>query len=83
MLAIRAQDVASTDDDDQELLFANSLSEPETAFFRSMQFEEILKAYYSLDYRERYIVAARLDFCPDCLTITERDGHGFDRRKEK
>lgn len=83
LLAIRAQDVASTDDDGQELLFANGLSEPETAFFRSMQFEEVLKAYYSLDYRERYIVAVRLDFCPDCLTVTERDSHGLDRRKEK
>ena len=83
MLAIRAQDVASTDDDGQELLFANGLSEPETAFFRSMQFEEILRAYYSLDYRERYIVASRLDFCPECLTVTERDSHGLDRRKEK
>ena len=83
MLAIRAQDVASTDDDGHELLFANSFCEPETAFFRNMQIEEILQAYYSLDYRERYIVAARLDFCPECLTITERDRHGLDRRKEK
>ena len=83
LLAIRAQDVASTDDDGQELLYANCLSEPETAFFRSVQFEEILKAYYSLDYRERYIVAARLDFCPECITVTERDSHGLDRRKEK
>ena len=83
MLAIRAQDVVSTDDDEQEHLYANSFSEPETAFFRNLQYDAVLEAYYALDYRERYIVAARLDFCPDCLNVTERDGYGLDRRKEK
>ena len=89
-LALRSQDTISIeslaeneDDGGSEKLYANSMSEPEFAFFAGRRSDMLFEAFGELEYRERDIVAARLDFCMECGQAIERDSNGLDRNKEK
>ena len=59
------------------------MSEPEFAFFAGRRSDMLFEAFGELEYRERDIVAARLDFCMECGQVLERDSNGLDRTKEK
>ena len=53
----------------------DSTSNPERLFFKQWQTDALFKAYESLDYRERTMVADHLGFCTECYGIYE---HGKD-----
>ena len=91
-LCLRAQNVVSMDDPDvydeaddeaRERLITGGYGDPEQAYFAELRADEVMSAYEQLDYRERDIVAARLDFCIKCYSVTQRDSSGLNRQGSK
>ena len=74
-LCLRAQNVVSSDspdfiDDEGETFRTDGYHDPERMYFAGLRADEVMRAYEQLDYRERDIVAARLDFCMECYSVT-------------
>ena len=90
-LCMRAQNVVSFEDleslgvseDTENKLVTDSSPSPEQAYFSQLRADEVMSAYEQLEYRERDIVAGRLDFCMECYSVTQCDNRGFDRNGSK
>jgi len=89
-LALRSQDTVSIEslaeneeDGGSEKLYANSMSEPEYAFFAGRRSDMLFEAFDELEYRERDIVAARLDFCMECGRLSRETATVLTEIKKK
>ena len=63
------------DDEDDEPVEIGSLSdEPSALFFQAYQMDALYDAFLGLDYKEREMLTRHYGFCPECLSVRDKDG---------
>ena len=62
------------DEDDEPMEIGSLIDEPSALFFQAYQMDALYDAFQKLDYKGREMLARHYGFCPECFSVTDKDG---------